>query len=133
MEDEVRLTVVTGKVAFAQSDDRDEVIVTPGNMASLVSSDMTIATGANNDVNFLSWKTHQLIFDNLPLHELLGVLEKHYTTTIKLEKENLGHCRFTGNFTNTGLEDVLSIITRSVGGNFTENNGVFIIQGEGCN
>ncbi|MDZ7604926.1 MAG: FecR domain-containing protein [Cyclobacteriaceae bacterium] len=113
-EDEIRLTVVTGKVAFTLSDDREKVIVTPGNRASLNNSDLTIMTQSNTDINFLSWKTRQLIFNNQPLDELIASLQRHYGTKIRLGNSGMSECRFTGNFTDTSLDDVLNIITRSL-------------------
>ena len=131
-EDEIRLTVVTGKVAFTLSDDSEKVIVTPGNIASLNNKDLRIRTQVNSDINFLSWKTNELIFNNEPLNELVATLERHYGTRIGLENNAMSECRFTGNFTNTSLIDVLTIITRSVGGSFTQNEGTYNIQGVGC-
>lgn len=131
-EDEIRLTVVTGKVAFALSDDREKVIVTPGNMASLSNADLSIVSHYNPDINFLSWKTGQLIFNNDPMDQLIISLQRHYGRTISLGNSGLSECRFTGNFTDTSLADCLDIITRSLGCNYSEDNGVINIQGEGC-
>jgi len=131
-EDEIRLTVVTGKVAFTLSDDREQVIVTPGNMALLNNTNLTIMTQSNHDINFLSWKTGQLVFNNQPLGELIASLQRHYVTDIRLGNSNMSECRFTGNFTDTSLTDVLNIITRSLGSSYSEHNGVITIHGSGC-
>ncbi len=131
-EDEIRLTVVTGKVAFTLPDDREKVIVTPGNMASLNNTELTITTESNSDINFLSWKTGQLIFNNQPLDELIASLQRHYSTKIRLGNSGMSECRFTGNFTDTSLSDVLNIITRSLGSSYSEHDGVITIQGTGC-
>jgi ferric-dicitrate binding protein FerR (iron transport regulator) len=119
-------------VAFTLSDDREKVIVTPGNMASLNNTDLTIMTQSNYDINFLSWKTRQLIFNNQPLDELIPSLQRHFGTVIRLDNSGMSECRFTGNFTDTSLTEVLNIITRSLGSSYSEHNGVITIHGSGC-
>jgi len=131
-EDEIRLSVLTGKVAFTLSDDREKVIVTPGNMASLNNKSMLISSGANTDVNFLSWKTNELLFNNQSMGDMIIALERHYRTSIDVENQAINSCRFTGNFNETTLDDALEIITRSLGSRYVKHDGKFTIQGEGC-
>ena len=132
-EDEVKLTVVTGKVAFTLADDKEGVIVTPGNMGMLVNSTKQIASGVNTDLNFLSWKTKQLSFNGNALSELIESLEKHYDAQIVIDEDATGLCTFTGDFSETDLENALRIITKATGTSFRFADGQYIIMGKGCN
>jgi len=132
-EDDIRLTVVSGKVAFTLTDDRERVIVTPGNMANLNRISKTIEHGENPDVNFLSWKTKELKFNDCPMAELIISLERYYGIDIQLLNEKTNNCRFTGDFKDTELENTLKIITRAIGSEYTMIGSVYMINGEGCN
>lgn len=132
-EDEVKLTVVTGKVAFTLADDKEGVIVTPGDMAMLTNKTMSIEHTLNMDVNFLSWKTRLLSFDDSPISELIKPLERHYGIEIRVQDPKTLSCRFTGDFKKTNIENAIKIITRATGTSYELNKGQYTILGTGCN
>jgi len=131
-EDEVKLTVVTGKVAFSLADDMERVIVTPGNMAVLTNASKSIALGTNTDLNFLSWKTGLLTFNDSPISDLIKTLERFYGTSIIVSNPETLTCRFTGDLQNINLENAIKIITRATGTTYDISDGQIIIQGIGC-
>ena len=132
-EDEVKLTVVTGKVAFTLVDDKERVIVTPGDAAVFDNSSKTITQFTNNDANFLSWKTGHLLFDDTPVNQLIYALQRHYNVEIKVDQDKTLNCRFTGDFQETELENAMKVITRATGTSYTFKEGQYIIMGSGCN
>ncbi len=132
-EEEVRLTVVTGRVAFTFADDIEGVIVMPGNMAFLANNTKTIATEPNSDINFLSWKTRHLSFNDSPIAELIKPLERHYGVEILVQHPETLSCRFTGDFQETNIENAIKIIARATGTTFELTNGQYTILGAGCN
>ena len=131
-EDEVKLTVVTGKVAFTLTDDKKGVTALPGDVAFLDSNTKTIQKGLNGDQNFLSWKTGQLSFDDSPIGQLIIALERHFDIDIESASASTLECRFTGDFNQTSLEDALKVITRATGTTYTYEGGQYIISGNGC-
>lgn len=131
-EDEVKLTVVTGKVAFTLADDKEGVIVTPGDAAVLRNKSKMISELKNEDVNFLSWKTGELLFDDCPLDQLIYSVERHYNIKVKVEHQETLTCRFTGNFQDTSIEDVMKVITRATGTTYQMDRDKFFINGIAC-
>ncbi len=131
-EDEVKLTVVTGKVTFALNDDLEGVIVTPGDMASLSNDSKRIVHGENTDLNFLSWKTGHLTFDNSPLEELIHAFERHYIISMDVEQDEILTCTYTGDFQDIEIESALKIITKAMETSYELIDGRYIIQGSGC-
>lgn len=131
-EDDIRLTVVSGKVAFTLADDREQVLVTPGNMALLQRNSKKIHNGENTDINFLSWKTNELTFNDCAMHELLATLKRHYGISLEVEYETTNNCHFTGDFRDTELDNTLQIITRAIGASYKKSGNTYIILGEGC-
>jgi transmembrane sensor len=131
-EDDIRLTVVSGKVAFTLADDREQVFVTPGNMALLQRDSKKIQNGENSDLNFLSWKTNELTFNDCAMRELLASLKRHYGINLEVENESTNNCHFTGDFRDTELDNTLQIITRAIGASYKISGDTYIILGEGC-
>ena len=131
-EDEVKLTVVTGKVAFTLTDDKEGVTALPGDVASLDAKSKTIEKLSNKDQNFLSWKTGQLMFDDSPITQLIIALERHFDVEIESESASVLDCRFTGDFNQTKLEDALKVIARATGTTYTYEGGQYVISGNGC-
>lgn len=132
-EDDVRLTVVTGKVAFTLADDNEGVIVTPGDMAFLTNKTKSIDHTQNTDLNFLSWKTRYLSFNDSPIAELIQPLERHYGIQISVQNPETLNCRFTGDFQETNIENAIKIITRTTGTSYELTKGHYTILGTGCN
>ncbi|MCG8308369.1 MAG: FecR domain-containing protein [Cytophagales bacterium] len=131
-EDEITLTVVTGKVAFALADDKERAIITPGNTAVFSSKTQSISHSRNEDINFLSWKTGELIFNDSPLSELIISLERHYNVGVEVRNNTTLNCRFTGNFQDTEIENAIKIITRATRTSYKFTNGNYEILGSGC-
>ena len=131
-KDDVKLTVVSGKVTFALADDKEKVIVLPGNMASLDNESKLVALGPIIDLNFLSWKSKHLTFNDSPIAELIKQLERHYGIKISVQNPAILNCRFTGDFHETDIENVIKIITRATGTTYELIEGQYIIMGSGC-
>lgn len=132
-EEQIRLTVVTGKVAFALADDTDGVIVIPGNMARISAGNKSIFENENSDLNFLSWKTRHLIFNDSPMDDVIKSLQRHYGIEINVQNPETLMCKFTGDFQETGIENALKIITRATSTSYELNKGEYKIMGAGCN
>ena len=132
-EAEVRLTVETGKVVFTLADDKEGVVVSPGNMAVLTNKTKSIAHEQNTDMNFMSWKTNHLMFNDNPIAELIKALERHYGIEISVQNPATLNCRFTGDFQETDIENTIKIITRATGTTYELIERQYIILGTGCN
>ena len=61
---------------------------------------------------YLKWMDGKLDFDGTPLDKVIVVLERAYSTTIRLERESLGSLRLYGCFDRNeqGLIDILEIL-----------------------
>jgi len=132
-EDDIRLTVATGKVALSLADDKEAVIVASGKLAVLTNKTKSITHGQNTDANFLSWKTKHLEFNDNPIAELIQPLERYYGIEIRVQNPETLNCRFTGDFQETDIENTIKIITKATGTTYELNEGQYIIFGAGCN
>ncbi|HEY0056840.1 MAG TPA: FecR domain-containing protein [Pedobacter sp.] len=132
-ESEVFLEVATGRVSFKADSDPNEAIVTPGNGASIRKADKQLSKYSISNGNAWAWRTGKLKFDNMALKNVLSDLERFYGIAVTLENINLGTCRFSGNFENSKLEEVLQVLQVTLDLSYkTPAKNTYIISGQGC-
>jgi len=102
----VIVQVVEGKVAFYDAAQVGKQEILTKNQQGVLSEN-TISKSSIDDLNFLSWKTGILKFENEPLYRVIKQLTKHYHTTILLQQKNLESTKITSTFDNQNLTDIL--------------------------
>jgi hypothetical protein len=60
-------------------------------------------------------------------------LEGQYHINFEVVNPHILSCRFTGTFEDEALDTVLKVLSQSMGFSFKLQNGVYIIEGKGCN
>ena len=105
----VDIHVISGKVSFFTPETEDsKTILTKGKHAVLRKG--TISVIESKDMNFLSWKTGILNFNDERIENVLGELAKFYNKGFKLKNTGEKDIRFTSRFDNQRLESVLEEI-----------------------
>jgi len=119
----VFLNVLTGKVAFYASGKKKEAkilnedehaVCHNGHVRQLVSVDL----------NFLSWKTRNLVFDNTPLAEVVDQLGRHYRKNFLITDHSLDSLALTAIYSDQKMEDVLEEIGLVLDIGFLEKEGI---------
>ncbi len=89
----------------------------------------------NNDSNITSWKSNELVFDNINISEAFEVMEAHFNITIDYNSRtnNLEGCAIRSKFTNENLEGVLSELSDILGFNYKTVDGKVLIKDLACN
>ncbi len=124
------VVVARGKVAL--SGPRNEKVILVAGERGLWKDD-TLTKGKNQDANFLSWKTKEIVFDNAPLEYVVDKLNEVYHTKIVFEKnEAIRSCALTAHFKNEKLDEVLDVIAAGLNLRFVKQGNRIRIEGEGC-
>lgn len=129
-EQATELVLVSGKVQFSKAD--QQVILKPGEIVTTTSEEVKIEVAENLNLNFQSWKTRQLVFDNSELSEVAQTLQRHFRRAVILKGNGLGNCKFTGKFEQPELNEILEIIEAAGNLEIIEDNNSVIIKGQGC-
>ena len=111
----VDVIVKTGKVQVISKNTElqtanREVFLIPGEKGTMFNKNKMLEKSVNTDPNFLSWKTHDLVFDKVPLHDVIQCLEKTYHIEIELTDPELNNLLYEGHFAQEPAEFVLDII-----------------------
>ncbi len=109
------------------------ILLLPGEKGEVNSGNDAIVKSANEDVNFLAWKTKRLVFSNTPLNEVAALLTKVYQTSIRLSGEGLNDCRITATFDRQSLESVLNVLKATLNLQVRNSGTGIELSGNGCN
>ncbi|MFY9150391.1 MAG: FecR domain-containing protein [Prolixibacteraceae bacterium] len=128
----VEVIVATGEVQVMNKTDQtiqtNELILNPGDKGTLVYSSNSLLKTTNQDPNFLSWKTHKLIFKATSLDEVVRNLEKVYKVNISLADTKLNGLLLTAQFNDYPLDFILQVIETTFNIETQKVNGHYILK-----
>jgi ferric-dicitrate binding protein FerR (iron transport regulator) len=129
----VIVTVVTGKVIlYSRRNPKSKIAMTPGETGKYEDEQGLLKT-ANQDVNFLSWKTGTLTFRNTNLSQVVKDLNRHFNQHIELESAVLENCTLTSVFQQQTIEETLAELQLVLPIQIQKRGNSLIITGQGCN
>ena len=111
----VEVVVKTGKVQMTRKKtgseiERREVFLLAGEKGTLFNKSQTLEKTINTDPNIISWKTHDLIFNEAPLSEVIRSLEKVYNIKIQVKEPELNNLLLTAHFDKKPIDFVLNVV-----------------------
>lgn len=108
------LHVRTGKVRFTAGDESQTVLLTAGMSASYSAGEGIRTEEKETDVNYLSWKTHQLRFRETPLNQVIREISRAYQVEIINKTEGSEGLKLTSFFDNLSLDELLPVINSTL-------------------
>lgn len=103
---ESQVIVETGKVQVQSPS--NIIVVTKGERVDI--SNGALKKSDNSDVNYASWKTGVLYFNNTPLNSVCKDLQRHYACEFILSNSSLANEKLTGTFENQSIENTILMI-----------------------
>lgn len=124
---EVRTTLLEGSVAVSLKGENQRLVLAPNESAVYNKEKRTLvqeaAPGAKNEI---LWRKGIILFDQLPLHEIVRQLSNAFQTDIHIDDPQLQNYRMTATFdTSEDLTQILDLLKNA--GNFNykkENNTI---------
>lgn len=111
----VDVTVATGKVLMTagEGDEKKNVTLTAGMSANYSMETQQIELITEEKLNYLSWKTGQLRFENTPLEEVIEDLSEYYKVPVRSRMMIRGE-KLTATFNQIPLDQVILIINQTL-------------------
>lgn len=81
----------------------------------------------NNIIPEIAWTQNRLYFEDKSLEDIAPMLEKWFGKNVIIQTQSLKRIRYTGNFENETIENVLSYLKLSKGFNFKIDNDSVVI------
>jgi ferric-dicitrate binding protein FerR (iron transport regulator) len=124
--EKVKVSVVSGVVAFYSGKKENGVKLKAGEQAAYNPSVAKIENEKNTDPNFLAWKTGILYFNETPITEAFRLLQKQYSRVFVFETKQGGIPTLTTTIDNQALEAVLEELNLLLNTkNVTRNDTIF--------
>ncbi len=128
-----RVVLASGKVKFdiERVTGNREVYLKPGEMIESMEKSSDFAKKATDPTQFSAWIERKLVFHNVPLPEVLAVLEETYGMQITVADSSLLQKRVWG---SAPMEDegvVLKGLSKTFGWRFTRKGNQVLLSGSG--
>ncbi len=108
------------------------LLITAGSYCSIHKTEKIIFTALNDDLNYIAWKTGEIIFDDSSMESVVHVLSKYYDMPIEIQDYQTAYCSFSGTFDNQQLDTILQQIKQHLHIIIKKNNHKIVISGKGC-
>ena len=127
----VEVVVETGKVQVGCQKLSEQpcknLILTPGEKGVLFTSNNELKKSLNEDRNITAWKTHDLVFQNTRLEEVINNLEKVYHSDIQLSDPALNELVLTAHFNNQSIDFILEVVRLTFNLELSAQNGQYFL------
>ncbi|NDV17017.1 DUF4974 domain-containing protein [Muricauda sp. TY007] len=105
----VETTLVSGKVKVVEERDQKTVVLNPSQRATYVKdADKLIVDNVQTE-NFTAWRQGKLIYDETPIRQVISDLKRKYKVDISVESPGIMDYKYTGEFDNLGIEQILDL------------------------
>ncbi|WP_316818467.1 FecR family protein [Pedobacter nyackensis] len=123
------VVVVEGKVQFSENSDKQGLILTANKRGVFenVSSEAIMKAEDVYTSKYIAWKNNELLLDNVTLEEAVRILESWYNVNITISRPALLRERYTGNFSNPTLKQVLESIGFAVKFSYRQERNNYIL------
>lgn len=119
---------LTGKKEEGSTDNIREVLLVPGEKGTFYSRNRQVEKAINTNPNFLAWKTHDLIFEDVPLGEVIQCLEKIYHVNIGVSDPALNELLLNAHFENKTIDFVLDVVRLTFNLELSSDNEQFLLS-----
>jgi ferric-dicitrate binding protein FerR (iron transport regulator) len=116
------IVVTHGLVEFSEKtgNSKQKVLLEKGEKATLANE---LTKEMNYDLNFMSWKTGILIFNNEALPSAFKVLSEYYKTEFVIGDSRLNAYRISGKYEKLELDAMLEVLEMTLGVKSEKDNG----------
>ncbi|WP_318312690.1 FecR family protein [Flagellimonas crocea] len=105
----VETTLISGKVKVVEERNQKTVVLAPSQRATYVKdADKLIVDNVQTN-KFTAWRQGKLIYDETPIRQVISDLKRKYKVEISVESPGIMDYKYTGEFDNLGIEQILDL------------------------
>lgn len=134
-QDNIEVTVLTGKVSLATSQSDQKLVLTPNETGIFRKSQKLITkvdTRPEENQIAMAGTEYFMLFEDSDMASIIQRIENKFNVSVKIADPTLANCRITADFTDQSLDRTMSMISRVLGVNYKINNKQVTISGLGC-
>ncbi|MCR9227885.1 MAG: FecR domain-containing protein [Flavobacteriaceae bacterium] len=105
----VETTLVSGKVKVVEEQNQKTVVLAPSQRATYVKDADKLIVDNVQTKKFTAWRQGKLIYDETPIRQVISDLKRKYKVDISVESPGIMDYKYTGEFDNLGIEQILDL------------------------
>ncbi len=131
-EQEVEVAVEHGKVAVAidAAVASERTVLEAGDAVRVFDEEKKMERVDNP--NAMAWRSEVLYFDDNLMRDIIPALERYFNREIVVEDSALLQCHYTSTFVKPQLEDVLDVLSATLGFEVAVNGDSIVLKGQRC-
>ncbi len=126
------VVVNTGTVLFYYVDESNnilgQIVLHKGDKGIYNHTSHKLSRMLNDDLNYISWETGILVFNETSLDKVMDVVGKKYGVTFRMYDSELSRLKLTATFDNESLDSVLEILSLVHKLQFTHNGKDYLVK-----
>ncbi len=131
-EELIEVVVHSGKVRFS-SPNGNWIHLVAGQKGLFSKDSGGFNKFENMDINYLSWKTREIIFPDDELHFIISTLNRIYDAQIVIESQRVEFCRVSVRFKDQSLDSILRVLESTLDITIEkQGDKKYVITGSGC-
>ncbi len=131
-EKETEVVVATGVVKFTNKTTNKGIILKAGNKGQIKAKADEFILTENQNLNYDSWKTGKIVFDENNLSDVLNTLRSVYGKSIEIDTGVNQDCEVTVTFDQQSLDAVLNVLKSTLNLTYETKGNKIIITDTGC-
>lgn len=104
----IKVSLLRGKVKIKATEDSEDVFLDPGQELRYDKDRERISVHAFNPEDVVAWKAGKIVFKDAGLAEVVDILEDWYGITIRVKNGESVDWKYSGEYSNQSLENVLN-------------------------
>lgn len=132
-EDQPQVQVIVQSGTVSVSAGAQQVILSAGEIGIYDKATGALTERANDDLNYMAWKTGVLVFESSDLESVVFDLNRRFHANISIANPELRSCEITATYEQGSLDAIVRIIERTLGVKAEMDGEGIIFSGTGCN
>ncbi len=129
-DENIETTLVSGKVEVHEQKNKAPVTLLPSQRAIFNKTQNKIEVDQVDSQKIVAWRQGKLIFDKTPLKDVVSDLSRKYDIQFVIKSDSLLQYKYTGEFDNLSLEEVLEVLKISSPINYKHINNKIMLNSE---
>ncbi len=129
-DEQVETTLVSGKVEVIEERSKHPIILEPSQRATFDKGKRNLEVDRVDSKNVIAWRQGKLVFDKTPLKQVVSDLNRKYNVDFVIKSDALLEYKFTGEFDNLTIEEVLKFLKLSSSINYKYINNKIMLNSE---
>lgn len=123
----VALTSGSVRIGYSHNEQKKEVMLVPGDLASLDARGAVQLERKQDVKTFASWKEQRYVFNATPVKDIIAMMDENFGRRVILADSNIAQRTITGNFRTRNADELLKTISEVLDMKIEQQSDSFLL------